>query len=111
MPENDLRAEVEQLLQRMGHTPDEVADYLRKDSIKGIRNTVRQLNPIVRLIQVHVRSEAVEFDVMKDDVLTITYRSDRRENEEVVIPDPVWQFLFSFNRGRYPDLELDPKEC
>jgi hypothetical protein len=106
-----LQTEVEQLLQQMGNTADEVAEHLRKANVRGIRNAVRQLNPVVRHVQVRVRSEAVEFDVMKGDVLTITYRSDRRDKEEVVIPDPVWQFLFSFNRGRYPDLELAPEEC
>jgi hypothetical protein len=107
----NLQTEVEQLLRQMGNTPEEVADRLKKGGIRGIRNAVRQLNPIVRYIQVQVRSEAVEFDVMKGDVLTITYQNDRRAKEEVAIPDPVWQFLFSFNRGGHPDLELGSDEC
>ncbi len=106
-----IRAEVERLLQRLGSSPDEVAAFLRRNNVKGIRNAVRHLNPIVRLVQVHVRSEAVEFDVMQGDVLTISFQHDRRAKEEVAIPDAVWQFLFSFNRGGYSDLELDPNDC
>lgn len=103
----DLKDEIGRLLREMGDTPDAVAATLTVNKVQGVRNTVRTLNPVVRYIQVRVKSEAIEFDVIKGDALTITYPKDR--HEQVAIPAPVWQFLFEFHRGQYPALELDGK--
>ncbi len=103
----ELKGEIARLLREMGDTPDAVAATLTASNVQGVRNTVRTLNPVVRYIQVKVKSEAIEFDVIKGDALRVTYPKDR--HEEVAIPDPVWQFLFALHRGQYPALELDSK--
>lgn len=103
----DLKDEIERLLREMGDTPDAVAATLTANKVQRVRNTVRTLNPVVRYIQVSVKSEAIEFDVIKGDAVRITYPKDR--HEEVAIPDPVWQFLLAFHRGQYPALEFDGK--
>jgi hypothetical protein len=103
-----LKREVERLLREMGNTANEVAAKLTKHQVKGVRNAARFLNPVVRYLQVRVQSESVSFDVMKGDMVCIGLPMDR--HGEVPIPEPVWTFLFEFNRGKYPALELSERE-
>jgi hypothetical protein len=75
-----LKDEIARLLREMGDTPGAVAATLTTNNVQGVRNTVHTLNLVVRYIQVRVKSEAIEFDVIKGDALSITYpRTDMRK--------------------------------
>jgi hypothetical protein len=93
------------MLDQLGQTADEVAAFLKKQQIQGVRNTVRFLNPIVRYVQGQV-SDARTIDVMTGETLRILFLDGRRQ--EVSLPKAVKEFLDAFNRGAFPDLELPP---
>jgi hypothetical protein len=87
----------------LGSTPDAVADALRTRGIKGVRNTVRFLNPIVRYAHTKV-SGVYGIDLIQGDKLRIEFANS--EVTEVAVPGPVLRFLDWFHQGRYPDLEM-----
>jgi hypothetical protein len=91
------------MLDRLGITPQEVADSLRTCGIKGVRNTARFLNPIVRYAMGRVEG-AVEIDLIAGDRVRIVFTNG--DIQEVAVPDPVRQFLEAFHNGEHPDLEL-----
>lgn len=98
--------EIEQatiMFDQLGATADEVAVSLTTLGIKGVRNSVRFLNPIVRYAQTQF-SKTHELDVMKGNKLRIVL-PDGTEQEEP-LPKAVLNFLAAFNRGAYPELEL-----
>lgn len=91
------------MLDELGRTPDEVADALRAHGIRGVRNTVRILNPIVRYAIAQlpgIRS----IDLILIDHLRIVFASG--VVSEVAVPAAVLEFLDLFHRGAYPDLEM-----
>jgi hypothetical protein len=91
------------MLDELGKTPDEVADALRTRGIKGVRNTARFLNPIVRYV--HTQTTGVyAIDLTQVDRLRIEFADGRVT--EVAVPEAVLQFLDCFHRGRYEDLEM-----
>src|SRR5262245_47458012 len=59
--------DVRQLLKRLGQTADAVAQTLDAEGIRGVRNTARFLNPIVRLIHMWVGDDTLHMDVMRGD--------------------------------------------
>ena len=91
------------MLDELGNTPDEVATALRRLGIKGVRNTVRILNPIVRYATAHLTG-AYGIDLIRGDRLRIIF-ADGRE-DEIAVPEAVLRFLDNFHRGQYPDLEM-----
>jgi hypothetical protein len=91
------------MLDELGTTPDTVADALRARDIKGVRNTVRILNPIVRYVTAQT-PDAMAIDLILVDRLRIVFASG--ESTEVPVPDAVLRFLEMFHRGEYPDLEM-----
>ena len=91
------------MLDELGTTPDEVADALRARGIKGVRNTVRILNPIVRYVTPPF-PDARAIDLILVDRLRIVFASS--EATEVPVPEAVLRFLAMFHRGAYPDLEM-----
>ncbi len=91
------------MLDELGSTPDEVAAALRRLGIKGVRNTVRFLNPIVRYATTRVTG-AYGIDLIRGDRLRILF-ADGRE-DEIAVPEAVLAFLDNFHRGQYPDLEM-----
>jgi hypothetical protein len=91
------------MLDALGSTPDEVANALRARTIKGVRNTVRFLNPIVRYATTCL-TEVYGIDLIQGDRLRIVFANG--STTEVVVPDPVLRFLEAFHRGQYPDLEM-----
>jgi hypothetical protein len=101
----DMKAELSRLLKDLGGTADEVADALRTKRVRGVRNAARYLNPIVRYVQVCLRDESMDMDVITSGCLSIHFRT--APTQEVPIPQPVMQFLDAFNRRAYPELELD----
>jgi CheY-like chemotaxis protein len=94
---------VRRILQKLGDTPEEVADAFRALGIRGVRNTVRFLNPVVRYAHTLVR-DAAGIDIIARDRLRFVFAND--DLWEVGVPEPVLRFLDAFHRGDYPDLEL-----
>jgi len=97
-------AELTRILTGLGDTSDAVAATLKATSIKGVRNTVRFLNPIVRYCQAHLRLDNYALDVIEPNTLRIVLPSDAKVR--VPLPPPVSRFLHAFHRGDFPDLEL-----
>jgi hypothetical protein len=91
------------MLDELGRTPDEVADALRRLGIRGVRNTVRFLNPVVRYAHTRV-ADVYGIDLINEGRLRIVFADGRVE--ELAVPEPVRQFLDDFHRGRHPDLEM-----
>ena len=91
------------MFDELGQTPDEVADALRASGIKGVRNTVRFLNPIVRYAHSRI-ADAHGIDLIQGDKLRIEFANS--EVTEVTVPGPVLRFLDRFHEGHYPDLEM-----
>jgi hypothetical protein len=91
------------MLDELGPTPDAVAETLRGLGIKGVRNTARFLNPIVRYVTPRVTGSS-GIDLILGDRLRIEFANGRVE--EVAVPVAVLQFLDNFHRGDYPELEM-----
>ena len=91
------------MLDRLGPTPEAVAETLRAAGVKGVRNTVRILNPLVRYV-LTTTPGAKEMDLILGDRLRTVFADGRATEERV--PDAVLRFLESFHRGEYPDLEM-----
>jgi hypothetical protein len=91
------------MLEGLGSTPDEVADTLRAAGIKGVRNTVRFLNPIVRYAHT-ITADVYGIDIILGDRLRIVFATKREV--EVAVPEAVLRFLDRFHQGCYPDLEM-----
>ena len=91
------------MLEELGNTADEVAAALRAKGIKGVRNTVRFLNPVVRYV--HTReADVYGIDLIQGDRLRIVFANG--QVRDVAVPEPVRRFLDEFHRGQYPDLEM-----
>jgi hypothetical protein len=97
------RTAEQMMLDALGNTPDDVAAFLHARGIKGIRNTVRNLNPIVRYAH-SITTDTYSIDIIQGDKLRIIFASGQMT--EVPVPKAVQEFLELFNRGRYADLEL-----
>jgi hypothetical protein len=97
----DLKDDLRTALECMGGTAEDVAATMRAEGVQGVRNAVRVLNPVVRLLQNTLRQDNLELDVMTGK--TVRLNSGK---EEVALPEAVRQFLDAFNRGAYRDLEL-----
>jgi hypothetical protein len=95
------------MLEELGTTPDEVARSLLARGVRGVRNTARFLNPIVRYAH-SVTADVYGIDLTLSDRLRIVFASG--QVSEVPVPSAVLEFLDLFHRGRYPELEmpLDP---
>ena len=97
--------DVARLLQDLGSTPAEVASALKVKGVQGVRNTVRTLNPIVRCILLQA-IDVWNLNIVQGNTLSMNFRDGRKAT--VALPRAVQQFLESFNRGTYPELELPP---
>ena len=91
------------MLDELGRTPGDVADSLRATGIRGVRNTVRFLNPVVRYVHSKL-SDIYGIDLIQGDRLRIVFANGQTAEE--VVPEPVLQFLERFHQGQYPDLEM-----
>lgn len=94
-------------LKSLGDTADEVTQALRKNGVKGVRNTVRFMNPVVRFVQTQLRDDALHMHVVLGDMLHLIFPNG--QSQVIPLPRPVIDFLAAFNRGDYPDLELPGK--
>ena len=90
------------MLKSLGNTADEVASAMRAKGVRGVPNTIRHLNPVVRYIQSQVATGSNVH--LANGKLTV--RSPDGRQQEVSIPPAVEQFLNAFNAGQYPDLLL-----
>src|SRR5262245_28286119 len=75
------------MLDELGTMPDEVTASLRAQGIKGVRNTVRILNPVVRYFTTQTPGVRV-VDLILVDRLRIVFASG--ELTEVPVPEAVW---------------------
>src|SRR5947209_16781976 len=89
----------------LGTTAVEVAAALNERGIGGVRNTVSNLNPVVRYAQTLVRLEATFLDVRTGKTLCLT-RFGAGGRAEAALPEAVVAFLEAFNLGDYPELEI-----
>jgi hypothetical protein len=80
---------------------------LRANSIKGVRNTVRFLNPLVRYLRKQLPVDA-SVDVIRRDKARLAFWNGNVE--EVPISEATRQFMDAFDAGAYPELEL-PSEA
>jgi hypothetical protein len=104
----DHASELNGILAGAGIAPEQVADTLRNAGIRGVRNTVRFLNPIVRYCQSLLSRQDVSLDVIQPDMLRIRF-PDKRTTQLPLTPS-VKQFLDRFNSGAFPDLEFPPQQ-
>ncbi len=100
MPEGFLAP----ILEAMGDTPDAVANTLRVAGVRGVRNTVRFLNPVVRFVKARLAFDAMSLDVIKGHTMRLRFLSGIKE--DATLPQAVLDFLAAFNDGRYPDLAM-----
>jgi hypothetical protein len=91
------------MLERLGDTPEAVAETLRAAGVTGVRNTVRILNPVVRYA-LAATAGVREMDLISGDRLRTVFATGVVTEE--VVPAAVLAFLDSFHRGEYPDLEM-----
>ena len=95
--------DVANVLQGLGNSADEVATALKVAGTRGVRNTVRLLNPIVRFVEAQVR-DTWNLNIISGDTLSMNFRSGGKG--KVALPEAVKQFLHAFNHGAYAELEL-----
>lgn len=98
-----------QILASLGDSAQAVAVTLKTNGVRGVKNTVRYLNPIVRYAQNQLRIDDFGLDLMQRDgrqVYTLRLSLPDGHMREADLPVPVREFLESFNRGEHPDLEL-----
>src|SRR3954447_18593774 len=91
------------MLTDLGETADQVCNSLRTLGIRGVRNTVRFLNPVVRYAHTF-HTHGVAIDLILGDRLRVDHGDGRVT--VVDVPPAVREFLDRFHQGKYPDLEL-----
>src|SRR5262245_31877747 len=99
-------AELERLLAQLGDTASAVAETLKGNDIRGVRNTVRHLNPVVRYLQQHLHIDDYELSLPPEDGHhTLSMSLPGESPTEMELPAAVAGFLMAFNRGEHPELE------
>ena len=100
----NISTQMQQILDGLGESAQEVAKSLRTHGISGIRNSVRFLNPIVRMVQGVLLISNLGMDLLKAGVLRLNLTDGTKA--EANLPVAVQDFLEAFNRGDYPELEM-----
>jgi hypothetical protein len=104
----DHANELNGILTGAGNAAEQVAETLRTAGIRGGRNTVRFLNPLVRYCQTLLDQQDISLDVIQADMLRIQFPDKR--TAELPLTSPVKEFLGMFNSGAFPDLEHPPPD-
>jgi hypothetical protein len=99
-----ISTQMQQILDGLGESAQDVAETLRTQRIAGIRNSVRLLNPIVRMVQATLLISNLGMDLLKPGVLRLQLTDGTKA--EAILTTGVQDFLEAFNRGEYPDLEM-----
>ena len=86
----------------LGDTADKVAESLKQRGIRGIRDTVRILNPIVRYARTRLAGN-LDMNVFTGKSLHVVNQDGK--DQDIQLPDAVVAFLDAFNKGAYPELE------
>jgi hypothetical protein len=109
---------IEQDLQLLGNTSDEVADNLRQMGIKGVRldphscpifNYLRNAREHIEVRGVdacwhrHGRNDDVEVVITCDPI------DDEYERRVRIVSAAVYQFIDKFDGGQYPDMIEQPE--
>ena len=98
------QSRLSQLLDQLGATAADVAVTLKSQGVRGVPNTARFLNPIVRFVRASIGGDGTTADVMQGDRLRVVHTDGTVE--EAILPVPVRQFMDAFNHGQYPDLVM-----
>src|SRR2546421_6776671 len=96
--------ELKTILNGLGDTAIAIAVTLASANIKGVRNTVRFLNPVIRYCQAQLRLDDYSLDLIHPDAVRMVLPDGAKV--EVHLPAAVAEFLTAFHRGAFPDLEL-----
>jgi hypothetical protein len=99
----DTLQEIVRALAQMGDTSEQVADDLRRENVRGLRDSTSFLNPVVR----RLNSTLViggRLELNADGTTLRLYRGGRVL--DATLPEAVRRFLAAFHRGGYPDLEV-----
>jgi hypothetical protein len=110
---SDLQERVKELLDSLGETADEVADFLRS---RGITGTPEDpcFCPIANLIKVEIPEAADSFLWDTDDEVAgffVCRNYVKAPDGEITPPHPVAQFIFEFdNNGAYDYLSDEVDE-
>jgi hypothetical protein len=101
--------ELQNILRHLGDTPQTVAAKLKANGVKGVRNTLRHLNPIVRYVERQLLLDDYQLSLEQpkvDSQLMLLLVLPNGESQETMVKGAIKQFLDGFNRGDFPDLEL-----
>jgi hypothetical protein len=99
-----LAAELTLILEVLGNSADDVANVLKAQRIKGLRNTTRFMNPICRYIEESLSLGPLSVDLPRKDMVQLAL-SDGTKLQAPLRPSII-QFLEAFNRGAYPEIEM-----
>src|SRR5262245_27728435 len=102
---------LQQILSSLGNSADTVAASIRARGIRGVRNAVRNLNPLIRLVQRELPYDdyRLEFTPGQNnhvDGLHLVLPDGKEE--KAPLPQAALDFLKAFDSGQYPDLEMPP---
>jgi hypothetical protein len=90
------------LLEKMGASPDEVADTMRACDVHGLRDSTSFFNPVVRYLNRNLGIGGRLEVGAGGAVLRLLIGNEARGS---ALPAPVREFLERFHQGLYPDLE------
>ena len=93
---------ISKLLDGMGSTPEQVAGTLKRERIRGMRDSTSLMNPVVRYLNQNLDIGG-RLEVGAGGTTLHLLRSGKVT--QVPLPLAVQGFLDCFHRGLYPDLE------
>ncbi len=96
--------QLEKALLELGDSPDAIVRLMQAKHLQGVRNTVRFLNPIVRLLSSSLGLREADLDLIERGTLRV--RLTAGDRVYLPLPRAVGEFLDRFNSGAYPDLEM-----
>ena len=103
-----LLSQLEASLAALGSTIEQVRATLLTHNVKGVRNTARFLNPVIRYIHKDLVEPKTGMELLETGHLRLTSADGHRH--ETALPLAVEEFLKGFNAGDYPELELSSEE-